>query len=68
MPLTPICNPGVDAIKAAANPYITEFLYFVSDGKGGHRFSNNLKEHNINVRLWKRKKRQKRIRGLWHRR
>ena len=59
MPLTPICNPGVDAIKAAANPYITEFLYFVSDGKGGHRFSNNLKEHNINVRLWKRKKMKK---------
>ena len=59
MPLTPICNPGVDAIKAAANPYITEFLYFVSDGKGGHRFSNNLKEHNNNVRLWKRKKNEK---------
>ena len=45
MPITPICNPGIDAIKAAANPYITDFLFFVSDGKGGHRFSSNLKEH-----------------------
>ena len=27
MPLTPICNPGIDAIKAAANPSITDFLF-----------------------------------------
>ena len=59
MPLTPICNPGIDAIKAAANPYVTDFLYFVSDGKGGHRFSKTLKEHNANIELWKRKKNEK---------
>ena len=45
MPITPICNPGLDAIKAAANPYITDFLFFVSDGEGGHRFSRTLEEH-----------------------
>ena len=33
MPISPICNPGLDAIKAAANPYITDFLFFVSDGE-----------------------------------
>tara|TARA_B100000029_G_scaffold500601_1_gene572582 strand:+ start:516 stop:1241 length:726 start_codon:yes stop_codon:yes gene_type:complete len=55
LPLTPICNPGVDAIKAAANPYITDFLYFVSDGKGGHRFSISLEEHYKNIKLWKSK-------------
>ena len=56
MPISPICNPGLDAIKAAANPYITDFLYFVSDGKGGHRFSRTLKEHMKNIKLWKKKK------------
>ena len=56
MPISPICNPGLDAIKAAANPYITDFLYFVSDGKGGHRFSRTLKEHRKNINLWKKKK------------
>ena len=55
LPITPICNPGIDAIKAAANPYITDFLYFVSDGEGGHRFSSSLEEHNRNIKLWKNK-------------
>ena len=59
MPKTPICNPGLDAINAAANPYITDFLYFVSDGKGGHRFSKTLKEHKTNIKLWKSKKNEK---------
>ena len=57
--LTPICNPGLDAIKAAANPYLTDFLFFVSDGKGGHRFSSNLKEHKKNIKLWKKKNEKK---------
>ena len=59
MPISPICNPGIDAIKAAANPYLTDFLFFVSDGKGGHRFSITLQEHMKNIKLWKRKKNEK---------
>ena len=59
MPLTPICNPGLEAINAAANPYITDFFYFVSDGKGGHRFSKTLEEHKTNIKLWKSKKNEK---------
>ena len=59
LPKTPICNPGIDAIKAAANPYITDFLFFVSDGIGGHRFSSNLKDHRANIKLWKIKKNEK---------
>ena len=58
LPISPICNPGKEAILAAANPYISDYLYFVSDGEGGHKFSKNLKEHNINVKAWKKKNEQ----------
>lgn len=49
LPPGPIANPGKSSLQAAMHPGITEFLYFVSDGNGHHRFSNNLEEHNRNV-------------------
>lgn len=52
LPPTPICNPGLLALKAAANPESTPYFYFVADGKGGHRFAKSLREHNQNIRLW----------------
>ena len=58
LPVSPICNPGNEAIQAAANPYISDYLYFVSDGQGRHKFSTNLKDHNINVKAWKKKNEQ----------
>ena len=39
LPPTPICNPGKEAIMAAANPSDTDYLYFVASGNGGHRFA-----------------------------
>ena len=53
LPLTPICSPGKHAIDAAMNPRKTSLLYFVADGNGGHRFSDNYKEHLANIKLWK---------------
>ncbi len=53
LPLTAICSPGMQALDAAMNPKKTSFLYFVADGVGGHRFSNNYKEHLANIKLWK---------------
>ncbi len=53
LPPTPICYPGKKAILAVLYPNDTDYLYFVSDGKGGHRFSKNFSEHKKNIKLWK---------------
>ena len=58
LPLTAICSPGIKALDAAMNPRKTSFLYFVADGIGGHRFSDNYKEHLANIKLWKDKLRE----------
>ena len=43
----------MQALDAAMNPKRTSFLYFVADGGGGHRFSDNYEEHLANIKLWK---------------
>lgn len=52
LPPTPISYPSENSIIAAANPNENDYLYFVSDGKGGHRFSTNYLMHKKNIRLW----------------
>ena len=52
LPPTPISYPGKHAILAVLYPNNTDYLYFVSDGKGGHRFSKNFSEHKKNIKLW----------------
>ena len=52
LPPTPIANPGVDAIKAVANPDDHEYLYFVAKGalpSEGHVFAETYAEHQDNV-------------------
>jgi UPF0755 protein len=52
LPVGPITNPGRDAIAAVLAPANTAALYFVADGKGGHVFANDLKDHNANVQRY----------------
>jgi UPF0755 protein len=54
LPPGPIGNPGRSALEAAMHPDSTNFLYFVSDGNGRHRFARNLEEHNRNVTSYRR--------------
>jgi UPF0755 protein len=55
----PICNPGLDAIKAVIFPAKTEYLYFVSKNDGSHQFSRTLSEHNRAVERYQRRKGKK---------
>lgn len=34
LPVSPVCNPGIDSIKAVINPEITNNYYFVADCNG----------------------------------
>ncbi len=49
LPPTPIALTGREAIRAALNPYISSYLYFVARGDGSHYFSSTLEEHNAAV-------------------
>ncbi len=53
LPPGPINNPGKAAIMAALYPEKNNYLYFVANGKGGHRFSKTYSEHLKNVTLYR---------------
>lgn len=60
LPPTPICLPGLDALRAATQPQKTDAVYFVANGTGdgSHTFSRTLDEHNAAVQRY-----LKRLRG-----
>ena len=45
LPPGPIGSPSLDAIKAVLNPEQTDYLYFVADKDGHHRFTRTYDEH-----------------------
>jgi UPF0755 protein len=46
LPPGPIANPGLLAIRAAANPARVNYLYFVALDERRHQFSQSLNDHN----------------------
>ena len=58
LPKTPLCNPGIASIEAALHPATTDYFYFVAKGGGHHSFSKTLKEHNKNVKKWRKSKKK----------
>ncbi|MHA6731445.1 endolytic transglycosylase MltG [Devosia sp. A369] len=57
LPPTPIANPGIDALKAVANPDSHKYLYFVAKGaspREGHVFAETYAEHQKNVAQYRR--------------
>ncbi len=49
LPAGPICNPGMDAIKAALNPNDTGYYYFCHDSDGNAYYASTIYEHNANL-------------------
>jgi UPF0755 protein len=46
LPPGPIANPGVEAMTAAVDPVVSNFLFFVSRNDGTHQFSESYADHN----------------------
>ncbi len=47
LPVGPICNPGIESIKASVYPESNQYWYYLSTPEGETIFSITLLEHNI---------------------
>jgi UPF0755 protein len=57
LPPGPICNPGEAALRAAARPKSSEYLFYVmSPELGRHRFARTFAEHRHNIALARQEK------------
>ncbi len=54
LPIGPIANPSLEAIKAVLEPKEHQFYYFVSKNDGTHIFSKTYAEHDAAVTLFQR--------------
>ena len=52
LPPSPICNAGSNALEAAIAPTKTDYLYYISDTRGGMHYAKTLEEHNRNIDIY----------------
>ncbi|MFA6005167.1 MAG: endolytic transglycosylase MltG [Patescibacteria group bacterium] len=52
LPPGPICNPGLDAIRAVINETPSDYLYYLTDEKGVMHYGKTLEEHNQNIKKY----------------
>lgn len=49
LPPSPICNPGIDSLFAAANPTVSDYLYYIHGSDGTMHYAKTLEQHNQNI-------------------
>ncbi len=49
LPPGPICNPGLESIKAVLNAPKSDYYFYLSDKTGKLHFAKTLEEHNKNI-------------------
>lgn len=54
LPPGPIANPGLASMEAVLYPEDADYLYFVAQKDGTHKFSTSLSDHNRAVRQYRR--------------
>lgn len=52
LPVGPISNPGLSALKAALNPTSSDYLYYYSDNKGHLHFAKTIQGHGENIKKY----------------
>lgn len=52
LPPSPISNPGISSLNAAANPESTDYMFYIHDRDGNIHFAETLAEHNANVQRY----------------
>ena len=52
LPLTPICNPGLESINAVRNPQSNSYYYYIHDKEGNIYYAKNLAGHNENIKKY----------------
>ncbi|MEI6580648.1 MAG: endolytic transglycosylase MltG [bacterium] len=49
LPESPICNPGIEAIRAAIKPNASNYLYYIHDKNGVIHYARSFTEHKKNI-------------------
>lgn len=52
LPVGPICNPGLAAMNAVANPTASKYYYFLAGKDGTTHYAETVEQHNANVQKY----------------